>query len=394
MKTSFTKNIFKIIIISFTLIACETPSDISGKLENVKNKNLKIYLIQPEKLRDVSASYLGKVIDSATVQPDGGFEFNNLPKAKTPVLFELALQQPDKHANYLQTDNPAKSNFMPIVWEPGKPIKITSTLSDFQNHFSIENPSEINRALLDLKTISQKAYQTHLSGKHWDLKDGDQLLDKEHSMLQYQTALIHFANNTPHLLPALVATRWVSPVNDYERVPEFLVNQCNTWTKKTPNHPWVQQLCKLSKPENLPVLIGDEFPNITLPTINNDSISIKNQLGSKLTIIDLWASWCAPCRKENRDVLVPLWDTYHNKGLQVIAYALESNRATWLAAAEHDGANRWIQISDLQGDDAPFLKSIRVQTIPANFILNDKGVVIAKNIHREDLINWVKNYIK
>lgn len=394
MSIIFIKNITRVILISMTLVACQTPADISGKLEGGANKDLKVYLIQPEKLQDVSASYLGKVIDSATVQPNGSFEFYNLPKTKTPLLFELALQQSGNYANYLQTDNPTKSNFIPILWETGKPLKITSTTNGFQNHFSIENPSEINKALLDLKTINQKAYQTHLSGKHWDLKDGDQLMDKEYSVLQYQTALINFANSTPYLIPALVAFRWVSPVNDYERVPEFLVNQCNTWAEKEPNHPWAQQLCKQGEPANLPVLIGDEFPNIKLPQITKDSISIKDQLGSKLTIIDLWASWCAPCRKENRDVLVPLWDEYHNDGLQIIAYALESDRTTWNTAAEHDGANRWIQTSDLEGDDAPFLKRIRVQTIPANFILNEKGVVIAKNIHREALINWVKNYMK
>lgn len=394
MRFIFIKNIIRIVLISFTLIACHTPVDISGTIEGTENKDLKIYLIQPEKLRDVAASYLGKVIDSAIIQPNGRFEFVNLPKTKTPILFELALQLPENHANYLQTENPTKSNYMPILWEAEHPIKITSNINGFQKHFSIENPSKINKALIDLNTINQKAYQTHLSEKHWDLKDGDQLMNKEHAVLQYQTALINYANNTPYLIPALVALRWISPVNDYERVPEFLVNQCHKWNIKAPNHPWVKELCKQSEPANLPVLIGDEFPNIKLPLITKDSISIREQLGSKLTIIDLWASWCAPCRKENRDILVPIWDEYHDKGLQIIAYALESDRSTWKTAAERDGANRWIQTSDLQGDDARFLKKIRVQTIPANFILNEKGIVIAKNMHRKDLIDWVKNYIK
>ncbi|MDX1604159.1 MAG: TlpA disulfide reductase family protein, partial [Salinimicrobium sediminis] len=104
-----------------------------------------------------------------------------------------------------------------------------------------------------------------------------------------------------------------------------------------------------------------------------------------LTIIDLWASWCAPCRKENREVLVPLWNEYHDRGLQIIAYDLESDESIWKAAAERDGADKWIQASDLQGDDAPFLKRIRIRVIPANFILNEKGVVIAKNLHGEAL---------
>ena len=128
--------------------------------------------------------------------------------------------------------------------------------------------------------------------------------------------------------------------------------------------------------------------------ITKDTLSLKEQLGKKLTIIDLWASWCAPCRRENREVLVPIWKEYHNQGLHIIGYGLESDESAWKAAAERDGANRWFQASDLQGDDAPFLKKIRVRTIPANFILDDKGVVIAKNIHGEALIEWVKSYMK
>jgi len=387
------KNILSIILTSILLTACNTQEGISGSLTGNNLKKLKIYLIQPENLNQLSASYLGKVIDSAIIQPNGSFEFVNLPKTNKPTLLELALQAPGKHPNYLQTENPTKANFMPILWETGTPLKITSTLDKFQKYFSIENPSEGNKSLLNLKNITQKAYQTHLEGKQWNLKDGDQLMDKEQAILQYQSALINFANTTTQLLPALVALRWVSPVNDYERTPEFLVNQCQKWTKKEPNHPWVKELCKASNPTNLPVLIGDEFPNVKLPTLTKDSILIKNQLGSKLTIIDLWASWCAPCRKENRDILVPIWDKYHNQGLQIIAYALESDLLTWKAAAEQDGANRWIQTSDLQGDDAPFLKKIRVKTIPANFILNEKGMVVTKNIHRKDLVEWVKNYI-
>ncbi|HKK12732.1 MAG TPA: hypothetical protein VJ945_07860, partial [Flavobacteriaceae bacterium] len=80
--------------------------------------------------------------------------------------------------------------------------------------------------------------------------------------------------------------------------------------------------------------------------------------------------------------------------LQIIAYGLESDASAWSTAAERDGANRWLQASDLQGDDAPFLKKIRVRTIPANFILDDKGVVIAKNVHGEALEDLVKSQME
>ena len=394
MRIIRTKITLSLILMSLTLIACYSPADISGSLEGTENKDLKIYLIEPKTLREVGASYFSKVIDSAVINSDGRFEFHNLPKTKEAVLLELAMQPTRKAPNYLQTDDPLRSNYMPIVWQSGEPLYITAKCDAFQKSFSIDDPSEINKALLNLRDTNQKAYQTYLAGKYWQIEDGRQLLEKEHAILQYQTKLIEFANNTQYLMPALVALRWVSPENDYERVPEFLVNQCNKWEEKQPDHPWVKQLCKESDPSNLPVLVGDMFPNIKLRMITKDTLSIKDQLGKKLTIIDLWASWCAPCRKENREVLVPLYNKYHEQGLQIIAYALESDESTWKAAAEHDGANRWVQASDLQGDDAPFLKKIRVRTIPANFILDAKGMVIAKNVHAEALMDLVKSYMK
>ncbi len=375
-------------------MACSTPADISGKLEGMDTKGLKIYLIQPETLREVAASYFSKVIDSAVVNSDGSFKFRNLPKTKEPILLEIAIQVSGKAANYLHTDEPTGSNYMPILWQFGKPLHITARLDAFQKSFSIENPSSINKALLDLRDINQKAYQTYLAGKQWQIEDGSELMEKEHAVLQYKTALINFANSTPHLMPALVALRWVSPENNYERVPEFLVSQCNKWQEKQPEHPWVKELCKASDPSNLPVLIGDVFPNLQLPMLTKDTLALNNFLAKKLTIIDLWASWCAPCRVENRKVLVPIWDAYHDQGLQIVAYGLESDATTWRTAVEKDGAKRWLHASDLQGDDAAFLKKIRVQTIPANFILDEKGVVIAKNIHGKALMDFVKTYME
>lgn len=380
-------------LMGWVMIGCQTPPDISGRLDGTIDEGTKVYVIQPASLRQVSASYFGNVIDSAVVTADGSFEFSNLPKSGATVLLELVLQATDKAPNYLQTDNPAKANFMPIVWQPEEPLQITSHSDGFQRDFSMEDPSGNNIALLALRDISQRAYQHYLEGKVWHVEDGTELLEKEHAQLNYQSELIAFAEQTPYLLPALVALRWVSHDNYYERVPEFLVNQCTRWKQEQPDHPWVAELCQQSDPANLPVLKDSEFPNVGLPLLSKDTVDLYQALGDKLTIVDLWASWCAPCRKENREVLVPLWDEYHDQGLQIIAYGLESDESNWIRAITRDGADRWMHASDLQGDDASFLKRIRVQTIPANFILDAQGIVIAKNLHGKELKEWVASYM-
>ncbi|WP_405414848.1 TlpA family protein disulfide reductase [Maribacter sp. Asnod1-A12] len=389
MKSNSFKIITGVVLLVLNLTACNSPEVISGTLKGAEEENTTVYLIQPKDLQHVAASYLGKIIDSAIVKSDGSFAFHNLPDIKKPTLFEFAVQPTGKAGNYFNNDHNTSTNYMPIVWQNGEQLQITARFTEFQKSFTIANPSEMNKALLNLRDIKQEAYQSHLANKQWNVEEGDELMAKEHAVLQYQKALMEFADSTPQLLPAVVALRWVSPENDYERVPEFLVDQCTKWNKTQPDHAWVQQLCKESEPENLPVLIGDEFPNIQLPLMTKDTLLLNDVLGEKLTIVDLWASWCAPCRIENRKILVPLYNEYREQGLQIVAYALESDERSWKAAAKRDGANRWLQSSDLQGDDAPFLKKIRVRTIPANFILDSNGVVMAKNLHGEELMDLV-----
>ncbi|MCO6480785.1 MAG: redoxin domain-containing protein, partial [Phaeodactylibacter sp.] len=223
--------------------------------------------------------------------------------------------------------------------------------------------------------------------------NAEQLLEEEKARRGFQQALMDFAQNTDHLLPALMAVRWVSPENDYERIPEFLVSQCQKWQGQHPEHPWVVQLCDKTSREQLPVLKGDQLPDYLLPMLSGDTVALSQLLGRRLTLFDLWASWCAPCRRENRDVLTPLWDKYHERGFQIIGYALDGSEKAWKAAIEKDGAYRWRHASHLQGDDAPLMEALRLQTIPANFILDAEGKVLAKNLHGEELVEFVQAFM-
>ena len=382
---------FLILILSFLgLISCESSAYISGQLEGTEGEEFLVYLIQPKDLSELGASYFGLVIDSAVVRADGRFELANRPHIELPELFELVVQKRGKAPNYLEVDNALASNYMPIVWSSGETIQLSADVRAFQKSLSIQNPSALNNELLRLRNVSQQALERYLRNDD-NAQEEIGLLELEHAKLQYQRALMDLADETNYFLSAMVALRWVSPQGIYERVPEFLVEQCARWQDE--QHAWSKELCELASPTALPVLIGDEFPNERLPMIDMDTLAIYDIMGEQLTIIDLWASWCAPCRKENRKVLAPLWDAYHEKGFQIIGYGLESDRNAWIGAIAKDEADRWYHASELEGDDAPFLRRLRIQTIPANFILDTQGKVIAKNLHGEELVEFVKHYL-
>ena len=188
--------------------------------------------------------------------------------------------------------------------------------------------------------------------------------------------------------------QWAKAGSDYERLAEFVDGLCTKWRTSLPNDPFVKDLCLLSDPSKRPILVGDLVPNVGLPLLSGDTAEIRRLLGPKLTLLDFWASWCAPCRKENRNTLVPLWSEYHERGFQIIGYALESDRKLWEKAIQRDSVHLWPHASHLQGDEAPFLKTLRLTTIPANLLLDAQGKILAKNLHGEELRIFVEAYLK
>lgn len=394
----YIKNWTTLIVMPFLLLqsACTEQVALSGKLILPDDNHWSnyVYLIQPNSLDELATSFTGTVIDSAIILADGRFAFEQLPNAEHPQLFELAVQRKgERFLNRLNNEDLASSNYFPVIWQNGSSILVTANIEHFQGSFSIENPSPQNAALLELRDIRAKAFNQYFLSGAAEGHDETKIIEEEAAQLAFQQALIDLALNTEHLLPALMAVRWVSPNNDYERIPEFLVDQCQKWRGQYAKHPWVVQLCSKANPENLPVLLGDKIPNAALPMLSDDTLNLNQLIAPKLTLVDLWASWCAPCRRENKEVLVPLWEQFHQNGFEIIGYSLDASKKAWKKAIDKDGAYRWLHASHLQGDDAPLLDVLRIRTIPANYLLNAEGEIIAKNLHGDALIAFIETYM-
>jgi peroxiredoxin len=289
---------------------------------------------------------------------------------------------------------PLAANYMPIVLQENAVLEITAQAAQFQATFEIKHPDAENRALLRLRDIRQKAWQQEQQGLRPESEaDEHALLDHEAALLRFQQPMMAFADSSAYYWPALVAARWVSPSGDYERVPEFMFRQCEQWREKNSASGWTAQLCQAANREKLPVLIGDTIPDTPLPMLAGDTVLLHTLLGSRITVLDIWASWCAPCRRENRAVLNPIWTKYKNSELQIIGYSIDSSPNAWKAAIDKDGAS-WPHASHLSGDATPFMTALRITTIPANFILNAQGKVIAKNLHGEALRIFIEDYLK
>jgi peroxiredoxin len=376
--------------------ACSLEPPLSGTIELDADSAWKpmVYLIDPVTFDGIASSYFGTVVDSAGISSDGTFAFREMPESEGPVYVQLAVQKTTgRHANALENTDLDAANYFPLIWD-GRPLHITAEADHLQRSFAINTPSQENAAILRLRDIRYEAFGQFLSDPGVDDHHETTLLESAKALHNYRAPMIAFAAETPYLLPALTAIRWVSVDEGYERVPEFLYSQCQKWQDSHPDHPWVMQLCAKADKASLPLLTGDRIPDFPLPMQDGDTIALTTLLGNRLTLLDLWASWCAPCRRENRDVLVPLWDKHHADGFQIIGYALDGSSKAWHNAIEKDGAGRWLHASHLRGDDAPLLDALRIQTIPANFLIDADGIVIAKNLHGEDLRSFVEQVME
>ncbi|MEW5677139.1 TlpA disulfide reductase family protein [Flavobacterium enshiense] len=127
---------------------------------------------------------------------------------------------------------------------------------------------------------------------------------------------------------------------------------------------------------------GKTAPNFSAPNPEGKTISLKESLG-KVTIIDFWASWCKPCRAENPNV-VALYNEYHAKGLNIIGVSLDKDAAKWKEAIAKDQLT-WAQVSNLKFWEDPIAKQYNVESIPATFILDASGKIVAKDLRGAEL---------
>ncbi|MEP0265191.1 TlpA disulfide reductase family protein [Dokdonia sp.] len=134
--------------------------------------------------------------------------------------------------------------------------------------------------------------------------------------------------------------------------------------------------------------VGNKAPEFSAKTPEGEELALSQTLG-KYTIVDFWASWCRPCRMENPNV-VRVYDKYHDKGLNIISVSLDrpGQKERWIKAIAKDQMD-WYHVSNLQYWQDPIPRSYGVRAIPATFLLDASGTIIAKDLRGQALENKI-----
>ena len=189
-----------------------------------------------------------------------------------------------------------------------------------------------------------------------------------------KTFNIDFVKENPNaLISALVLDNLMRtkaiPVEEAQSLYDALTPEI----KNTKPGKSVDKLLKSSKSTE----VGQIAPEFSAPTPTGDMLAL-GDIKSKVTLIDFWAAWCRPCRMENPNI-VSVYEKYKDKGLNVVGVSLDTKAEDWIKAIEKDGL-AWNHVSHLKRFQDPIAQLYNVNAIPAAFLLDENGVIVAKNL--------------
>jgi len=138
--------------------------------------------------------------------------------------------------------------------------------------------------------------------------------------------------------------------------------------------------------------VGAMAKDIILNDVNGKPQKLSSYLGKGYTLIDFWASWCGPCRAEMPNVM-KAYETYSPKGFNIVGISLDNSLDAWKGAITSIGI-KWVQLSDLKGWQSAAADLYGVRAIPATFLVDPKGKIIARDLRGEELLNKLAELYK
>ncbi len=274
-------------------------------------------------------------------------------------------------------------------------ITITGTLDSlFNAKFTGSKTQDEYQGFVDSNKALNEKYSKIYTEYQTANQNGDTArvsqLEKEAEAIQNEMIALQkdFVKNNPASYVAPSILRSLS----YEMEAADIESYINAMDTAVANIPMVKEL-KERVAVMKAVALGQKAPDFTLNDPDGKPVALSSKIGSKLLLVDFWAAWCGPCRQENPNV-VKVYKEFNKKGFDVFGVSLDrpNEKERWVQAIKDDNLT-WTQVSDLQFWNNAAARLYAVNSIPANFLLDENGLIIARNLRGEGLYNKVNEVL-
>ena len=351
-----------IIIALFAIVSCNQKNGykVTGSVENLNETKVLL-----ERVSTASQT----VIDTATIQQDGSFEMEGA--LENSALFQI---------------RPEKSRGVIIYLEPGSEIDLNIDFESLENYSVSGNDESEEIKEFNEFLISRKNEKTALIEEFRTEADSSRKQEIVKQVQNYDSETSDLIKNkVENVESPLVGLIMIGSVNSNEN-RELFNNFANRLQLELPNSVYAKEFqstvdkLNATKP---PLSVGETAPEISMENPSGELLTLSSLKGNYV-LLDFWAGWCGPCRKENPNV-VNAYNKYKDEGFRVFNVSLDRNKTKWVQAIEQDNLDWPYHVSDLKYWNNAAALEYGVKSIPMNYLLNPEGEVIARNLRGPNL---------
>ncbi|UTW67739.1 TlpA family protein disulfide reductase [bacterium SCSIO 12643] len=330
---------------------------IAGSFSEIKSKSGALKLWDIDHRKNV-------FVDSIRIDAGGNLDYT---AHQEPGLYVLSID--DVGEVYLAVDNMQRVR---ISYSQKKLMASGATDVELLNAYEVFRKESLSKWMDDVRREIREAKKSERT----EFIDSLALIENR-NYAAHRKELTNWVENNMGTSVAVYATslRWsYSDVNFMKRLlPEFKKEHPDLKITKLLE----EKVARFSR-----VAIGQQYVDFVSQSPNGQEVSLSSIKG-KYVLLDFWASWCGPCRRENPH-LVKQYNRYHKDGFEIIGVSLDKRSFRWVSAIEKDQLS-WTQVSDLKGYSGAAPMLYNVSAIPSNVLMDSEGKIVAYNLFGKDL---------